>query len=321
MKIALIYHKDPYTPNPRGGELSVRAIVEYLRGKGHGVNMHSSPWLPMIENCDLVLTWGKPASATATVCRDYKKKMVLMVRFWRNIAPLSGGVGNLMTRDIDHAFAEEKRHIFETASAIITNTHYARKVIERWQPVSAGKVHVSYVPILGDFEQSGDLNGKITVVTPEIYGENWLINGLAELMPAERFLVVNSDRRWFTAKHPNIEEYGYMDMEEVWRQTKVLLVPVYGNDICGTRRVTIEAIRRGIPVIASDACGMGEKLSARVLMRRKATTKEWKGEIEDHNLYYDYFRRISKKTWKKYDTPAQLEKFEQILIECTDKKC
>lgn len=316
MNIALIYHKDPYSPNPRGGELSVRAIVEYLREKGHGVNLHSSAWLPMIENCDIVLTWGKPAMRTAIVCKDYKKPLALMVRFWRNIAPLPAG--NLMTREIDHAFTEEKRLIFETASAIITNTHYARRVIERWQPVSRGKVHVSYVPILGQYEPRANPNGKILVITPEIYGEQWLVNGLAELMPDEQFLVVNSDERFFKSNLPNVEIRGYCDMDEVWPEAKLLLVPVYGNDICGTRRVTIEAMRRGIPVLASDRCGMREKLPKVMLMPADADIGFWGDVINTfiRGMYRSY-QVVARETWEEYNTPAQLEKFEQILLSCT----
>lgn len=315
MNIALIYHKDPYSPNPRGGEMSVRAIVEYLREKGHSVNLHSSTWLSMIENCDIVLTWGKPAMRTAVVCKDYKKPLVLMVRFWRNIAPLPAG--NLMTREIDHAFTEEKRLIFETASAIITNTHYARQVIERWQPVSRGKVHVSYVPILGQYEPCANPAGKILVITPEIYGEQWLVNGLAELMPDEQFLVVNFDNRFFKSNLPNVEVRGYCDMDEVWPEAKILLVPVYGNDICGTRRSTIEFLRSGGVVLASDRCGMNERVNPMLLVDRDAGIDHWVNAIQRVNENREYYQDIAKQTWEKYDTPTQLQKFEQILLSCT----
>ena len=319
MNIALIYHKDPYSPNPRGGELSVRAICEYLSAKGHHIAMSNGPSREVIQAADVVMTWGRPALRTAIVCRDEKKPMLLMVRFWKNICTLPAG--DLMTRHIDFNFTTQNRVTFETAAAIVTNTQYARQVIERWQPSSRGKVHVSYVPILGEFKQTGNSNGKITIITPEIYGENWLVEGLAKQLPDERFLVVNADLNRFKnlSRLGNVEVCGYMDMNEVWKQTKILLMPIYGNDICGTRRVTIEATRHGIPVIASDASGMSEKIPQSLLINQDAGIDSWVNRILAINADYKRHQADAKETWERYNTPAQLEQFEKILTGCLKK--
>lgn len=316
MNIALIYHKNPYTDNPRGGELSVKAIVEYLANKGHQIELSSAPSKEVIENADLVLAWGKVAHQTAVAAKKLNKPFVLMVRFWKNVSPLP--VGNLMTRSIDKVFVSSRRLIFETAKAIITNTEYAKNVIERWQPVSKGRVHVSYVPITGRYEPQKKRGTKITVITPEIYGESWLIENLANQMPDKQFLVVNADAGRFNnlSRLSNVEVKGYMDKEDIWKQTKILLVPVYGNDICGTRRVTIEACRHGIPVIASDACGMSEKINLMLLVGRNAEIKHWRNSINRINENYAIYQDIVKQTWIKYDTPKQLQQFEEILLEC-----
>jgi hypothetical protein len=260
------------------------------------------------------MTWGSPAEDTARVCERLKKPLLLMVRFWKNIAPLPAG--NLMEREIDHIFTASKLHLFETATAIVTNTDYSRKVIERWQPISKGKVHVSYVPIMGEYDPIPEPGKSITVITPEIYGENWLVNGLAKLMPDQRFLVVNAKPQYFTARHRNIEVRGYMDQGEIWKRTRVLLVPVYENDICGTRRVTIEAMRRGVPVLATCACGMREKVLSSYVLPRDADLIQWKNAIANINSDTEAFIGLANSDWTHYNTPAQLEKFEQILLNC-----
>lgn len=316
MKIELVYHKNPYTDNPRGGELSVRAIVEYLREKGHEVGLSSAPIESNIKEADLVLTWAKPALATALTCYKVRTPLVTMVRFWKNICPLPSG--NLMTRAIERQFIEEKAPIFHYSSAIITNNVYAKKVIERWQPISKGKVHVSFVPIVGEFNQSGDRDGYLTIVTPEIYGESQLIKELTKLMPNEKFLTVNTSgyNRLLLKDTKSVDIRGYMNMDEVWRQTKALLLPIYFHDVCGTSRVVIEAIQHGIPVIASDRCGLSEKIPPSMLVSRNAKPEEWSAKITDINTHYRRYCNVAKKNWEKYDTEGNLEKFEKILLDC-----
>ena len=315
MQIALIYHKHPYQGNPRGGELSVRSIVEYLKSKGHDVFMSHSPSGIVMGVCDIVLTWGKPTQETAYACGRYNIPLVVMVRFWRNVAPLPAG--NLMNREIDQLFARGKKMIFDTAKAIITNTEYSRKVIERWQPTAKGKVHVCYVPVMGEFEQSGDEKGALTIVTPEIYGELNLVRRLNKELPNERFLIVNA--QYYNASQfkeiENVKVCNYMEMDEVWSQTKALLVPVYENDVCGTRRTTIEAMRNGVPVIALNRCGMDEKVPSSMRVPGNATYQQWVERIEQINENYQTFQKLAKSAWEKYDTQKELERFEQILMQ------
>lgn len=315
MKIELVYHKSPYTGNPRGGELSVRAIVEYLRDKGHDIGLSPAPVESKIKEADLVLTWAKPALHTALACYKVRTPLVTMVRFWKNICPLPAG--NLMKRAIEKRFTEEKAPIFNYSSAIITNNVYAKNVIERWQPISKGKVHVSFVPIVGKFNQSGDKDGYLTIVTPEIYGESQLIKELTKLMPNERFLTVNTSgyNRLLLKDTKNVEIRGYMNMDEVWSQTKALLLPIYRHDVCGTSRVVIEAIQHGIPVIASNRCGLSEKIPPSMLVSRNAKHEEWFAKITDINANYRRYCNVAKKNWEKYDTQGNLEKFEKILLD------
>lgn len=318
IKILLIPHKPIDSATPRGGERSVSIIVRYLSERGHEVKISNIiPGKPKLVDFDTVLTWGRPAGEVAKACEAAGVPLVLMVRFWKNISPLPAG--NLAAQYIDRRFVESKAHIFRTASAIITNSKYAKAVIHRWQPDAVGKTHVSYVPITGKFQQSGDQGGALTIVTPEIYGEWRLTKQLVELLPEQRFEVVNCDEHRkldFADLGPMVTARGYCDMKEVFARTKILLLPVYENDICGTRRVTIEAFRHGIPVIAMDRSGMREKVPPTMLIWQNAGPNEWLAKIREIEKNYELFQRRARMAWEKYDTAGQLEGFEKILLEC-----
>lgn len=318
MNILIVCHKPIDADAPRGGEKSVRIITDHLREKWNHVDLiNVIPAKRMVTDYDLVLAWGRPAVDTAMVCKEADQPMVLMVRFWKNIAPLPAG--DLIRRPVDHHFTDTKKDLFEYASAIVTNSMYAKSVIHRWQPAAQGKTHVSYVPIEGQFDQSGDEDGALTIVTPEVYGEFQLTKQLAEALPHQKINIINADdineMRYNNIAH-NVNAYGYCDMDQVFDKTKILLVPVYNNDICGTRRVTIEAFRRGVPVIAMDRSGMREKVPPTMLVRYNAGHAEWVAKIREVERGYETFQRRARIAWEKYDTDGELIKFEKILLEC-----
>lgn len=318
MRILIVCHKPITTATPRGGELSVGAIVDYLRKQGHEVETSDEiPQTRRIVKFDLVGSWGAPAKETNKRSKTVGVPFFLMVRFWKNIAPLPAG--DLSSRTIDKHFTDLFAPMFQDAAAIITNSKYAKAVIHRWQPDAVGKTHVSYVPILGEFKQSGNLDGALTIVTPEIYGEYMLVKELTPKLTNNHFQIVNADemtRLKFADIAPSVVARGYCDMQDVWARTKILLLPVYNNDICGTRRVTIEAFRRGIPVIAMDRSGMREKVPPTMLIRRNAGPAEWVMKIREIEKDYELYQRRARAAWERYDTSSELINFEKILLEC-----
>lgn len=318
MTVLVVCHKDPYSSTPRGGETSVRLIIEFLERKKHKVLycvgetsvLMLGPTKIRDWGIDLILSWGEPAFAAYRVAKQLNIKFVLMVRFWKNICPLPAG--RLLERKVDEGFTSGKRPMFEYASAIITNTNYAVKVIERWQPVSAGKVYCCYVPIEGAYdpvERSEDLR-QLTIITPEIYGELALTKYLTE--QGQKVMVINADEwnRKHFARYTD-QVYGYVPIDFVWPQTEILLVPAYDNDICGTRRVTIEALRRGIPVITMSESGMSEKVSKEFLVGSEY--EEWLKRVQNIRNYSGRYAELVKKNFNRYKSGVELKKFESIL--------
>jgi glycosyltransferase involved in cell wall biosynthesis len=105
-------------------------------------------------------------------------------------------------------------------------------------------------------------------------------------------------------------------MAQVWAKTKLLLVPINYNDICGTRRVTIEAFRHGIPVLISDRCGVAEKVPAPMLIPAEAPADVWQAKIGEVTENYEQYRCHAEKAWTVYDTATELANFEKILLQC-----
>lgn len=315
MKILLVEHRDIFTQHPRGGEKSMKAIVAWMVRAGHEVDM--VPWrsCPSSTDADIVLSWGKGAIPAMECARESHRPFIMFVRFWRNVAPLPAG--DLMSRPVDHYAAATFFPLYDYASAIITNSEYAKKVIERWHPAADGKVHVSYVPVTGEFQDVGHFTGKVLVFTPEIYGEVNLVDYLSNEFPGELFLFVNGiddlDTMKLAYRKTNVECCAYMPPERVWIQAKVVLVPVYHNDICGTRRITIEAFQHGVPVLAMDRCGMSEKVPRDMLISPRGDYEEWKHKLSDLTNRYDHYEQLAKEAWDAYETEKELQKVEGLI--------
>ncbi|KAJ3054093.1 hypothetical protein HK097_002679 [Rhizophlyctis rosea] len=102
----------------------------------------------------------------------------------------------------------------------------------------------------------------VCAINPGVLKGFELFRETATGMPDVKFLAVRS---WNTSsfvldelkKLPNVTiSEPKKDMEELWRQVKVLLVPTIFFEAFGL--VVVEAMLRGIPVISSDAGGLPE---------------------------------------------------------------
>lgn len=296
MKVYFNCHKDIHL-NPRGGEISVKIIIEYL-SKFFDVT-YGDYRTTNIPDADIYLTWGNAAETTHLYCKHHNKPYILMVRFWRNVCPLPAG--DLMNREIPQDFKDTKQPIFDSASAVITNTDYACEVIKKHYGAEA---ITSYVPMEGDITTS---NGKyLTIINPEIYGEFELAVRLSDY----KLLIADcNDARFTTLKH--CEVWGHSTPEEIYSNTKILLLPTYNNDICGTRRISIEAMRYGIPVIANKRCGIDEWVPN--LVSREAHFSEWEDMITEIKDRYTAYSLQARMIFKRYNTKKQLKIFKDAV--------
>ena len=121
---------------------------------------------------------------------------------------------------------------------------------------------------------------------------------------------------------PNLEYLVDADIRDVYRRTKVLLVPSQWNEAFG--RVVLEAMHNGIPVIASDVGGLPEACGgAAMLVEEYNSLDAWSSrmdELADEDVYDRYVEKgLERATQYREQQPREVEKFEAELVATMDK--
>jgi glycosyltransferase involved in cell wall biosynthesis len=146
-----------------------------------------------------------------------------------------------------------------------------------------------------------DPAGAITMVNPTEQKGLLTLIGLVLRLPHRPFLLVEGwkgDRDWQQIERtlgrlPNVRlSPAVEDMREIYRQTRLLIVPSRWKE--GFGRVTAEAHASGIPVIASKIGGLADLAAGTVLIDDFLDPDPWVEAIE--GLYQDQalYQRLSR---------------------------
>lgn len=168
----------------------------------------------------------------------------------------------LYLRDAEDAPAMLKS-LASTGVCIVCNSQF---MAERVRRLTGKAAHVIYPSLDAKFDVVGDSHGYITMINPsKVKGIDTFLE-IARLLPTQQFLLVESwtlgDAALETLKNklatlPNVRfSRRVPDVQEIYRQTKLLLVPSIWEEAFG--RVVIEAQSCRIPVIASHRGGLPE---------------------------------------------------------------
>lgn len=329
-KILIAAHRHPLKNLNGGAEFSVRIIMKYLRNCGYevflwinsgedevieGFQCFSGGLESHVKASNCVLTWGRPAKQVASLCIKNNTAYVLMMRWFRNLVDVSLPIGDLMTKPINRKFQQEHQFLFDNASAVITNNYYSSDLIRHYYDV---KALVSYVPIEGQSNPIANKNGYITLVSPH--------NNLLE---KKTFIEIKnhygSNDQYHVVNPPNGDVAEYQranikitpftrNMKDIWRQSKIMVQPMYQNDICGTLRTSIEAQQHGVPVIVNMRSGIEEKVKN--VIPREATMRDWIKKIHEISVNWEKYSQAAIDEFNNYDTPAQLEIFKKEIEKC-----
>jgi glycosyltransferase involved in cell wall biosynthesis len=163
-----------------------------------------------------------------------------------------------------HAFfpGPSRVRLLGRAAAIVCVSRYVADYVRRWGGLDSTAIHL---PSYGDgpFPRFGDFDrGYVTMVNPCAVKGISIFLALAESMPDVSFAAVptwgttNADREAL-GRLPNVTLLKAADdIDDIFKQTRVLLVPsVWGE---GFPMIIVEALLRGVPVVASDAGGNPE---------------------------------------------------------------
>ena len=155
------------------------------------------------------------------------------------------------------------RALAAAGGRLLACSHYMASWVEREAGV---RPEVFYPAVAGEhYQAERDPGGSITFINPVPLKGFEVFLEILPLLPDERFLVVESwplndsfeAVRSTLASFPNVRFLPRLpDIREVYRQTRLLLVPSKFEEPAG--RVVVEAQHCGIPVLVSARGGLPE---------------------------------------------------------------
>lgn len=229
--------------------------------------------------------------------------------------------------------AEDSPTMLKSLAALgccmVCNSHFMAQRVKR---ITGKAARVIYPSLEDKFGVMGDPHGYLTMINPHrVKGIDTFLE-IAKRLPAERFLLVESwsldDKALSTlqdklAKLPNVRlQRRVPDVQEIYRQTKLLLVPSVWEEAFG--RVVIEAQSCRIPVIASQRGGLPEAVGPGGLcLSDYLNADAWVAAIRGALGSTDTYEELAQKAYAHatsatFTTPYAARGFLEI---CSDESC
>lgn len=159
--------------------------------------------------------------------------------------------------------SEAKTEALRHADGIVGVSNYVADYVRHWSGLEAIHVPISLMEPGGEFPNLGNFdNPYIALVNPCAVKGIDIFLALAGRMPHLQFAAVptwgtNAEDLAALRRLPNIAVLDPVDnIDDLLRQTRILLAPSVWAE--ARSRIVMEAMLRGVPVMASDAGGLKE---------------------------------------------------------------
>ncbi len=222
-------------------------------------------------------------------------------------------IGRTSERALWPIIKQVVRFIFSNTSVTIANSKFLASVYQYYWGI---RPFVVYPFINVKKYQVSSHGNSILHVNPSINKGIDITLEIARELPHTNFIVVgpspNSSVQVQINSQPNISYLGYQqDMKEVYRKTRVVLVPSLWNEPFG--RVPIEAGISGIPSITSNRGGLTEANSSNELVTDDLSPQSFLQALSKVYSQYDQYQRIAQKHAKNMNIDSQGSKFVDII--------
>jgi glycosyltransferase involved in cell wall biosynthesis len=158
--------------------------------------------------------------------------------------------------------SEAATGLIRRATGIVSVSRAAQDYVRRWADLPSKLIYPDVYGAATVRTPDPARQRYVTIVNPCAYKGIDVFLALADALPQVSFLAVNSwgttdaDRRELVARANIVIRESVDDIEQVYGETRVLLMPSLWDETFGY--TCVEAMLRGIPVLAADVGGLRE---------------------------------------------------------------
>ncbi|MFC1515068.1 glycosyltransferase family 4 protein [Candidatus Omnitrophota bacterium] len=230
------------------------------------------------------------------------------------------GCSSLVRSLANKPFLRLRRNRLKDFSLVIANSYFMSKILKKFRINS--EVVYPFIDFASYYLQEFNSESReyITIIRPTRQKGAEIFLQIADRLPKRKFLIVGqlpTDLKKEAESKQNVNLKTWeKDMREVYKETRLLLVPSLWQEPFG--RAPVEAAINGIPSIASNKGGLIESVGqGGILIDDTWDIDKWVKAIElmDDNSIYVSYSQNARKNARKFTLKKSIDDFSNIVKE------